>query len=314
MAAGQKSGVRVVAAGLAATLTLAAPPGHADTAAEPDYAAGILAWQQQRRATLLGRDGFVNLAGLYWLTRPVSTFGSAPDNDVRFPSPAAAHLGEFRLTNAGVEMVPAQGAGVVLDGRTVGAVDMADDTTDNPVTITSGSLAWTVIKRDGRFAVRLRDYEHPRLATFPALEYFPVDAGWAVEATLQRYAEVRETAVHTVIEGLGWNPESPGEVVFEKDGATYRLEAYVAGDRLFFVFGDRTNGRETYPAGRFLYAAMPGADGRTLLDFNRAYSPPCAFNDFATCPVASPRNRLPIAVTAGELFNRAAYVGRDTAH
>jgi len=310
MAVMRKPFLRVLAAGLAAILTSAAWP----SAAEPGYAAGILAWQQQRREALLGPDGFVNLAGLYWLTRPVSTFGSASDNDLRFPQPAAAHLGEFRLTKAGVVMAPAPQAAVLLDGRAVGEIAMADDTSEHPATITSGSLAWTVIKRDGRFAVRLRDYEHPRLQSFPALQYFPIDPGWAVEATLQRYAEARETAVDTVIEGLGWNPESPGVVVFEKDGARYRLEAYAAGQRLFFVFGDRTNGKETYPAGRFLYAAMPGADGRTVLDFNRAYSPPCAFNDFATCPIASPRNRLPLAVTAGELFNRDAYVGRDAAH
>jgi uncharacterized protein (DUF1684 family) len=118
----------------------------------------------------------------------------------------------------------------------------------------------------------------------------------------------------TVIEGLDWNPESPGVAVFEKDGETHRLEAYISEEKLFFVFGDRTNGKETYPAGRFLYAAMPGKDGRLVLDFNRAYSPPCAFNDFATCPVASPRNRLSIRVPAGELFDPEAYVGTAGDH
>ena len=97
--------------------------------------------------------------------------------------------------------------------------------------------------------------------------------------------------------------------MFRHEGKTLRLEAYASGERLFFVFGDRTNGKETYPAGRFLYTAMPGEDGRIVLDFNRSYSPPCAFNDFSTCPVAAPRNRLPIRVTAGELFSRDAYLG-----
>jgi uncharacterized protein (DUF1684 family) len=191
----------------------------------------------------------------------------------------------------------------------VGEILIADDTSDGPVMITHGSLAWTVIKRDGRYAVRVRDFDHPALASFPDLQYFPIDPAWRVEARLERYDEPRRVAASTVIEGLGWNPESPGVAAFEKDGETYRLEAYTSGERLFFVFGDRTNRRETYPAGRFLYAAAPGEDGRLVLDFNRAYSPPCAFNDFSTCPVAAPRNRLPIRVTAGEFYNRDAYVG-----
>ena len=121
--------------------------------------------------------------------------------------------------------------------------------------------------------------------------------------------EPRVANVNTVIEGLGWAPSSPGVAEFELDGEAYALEAYASGDRLFFVFGDRTNGRETYPAGRFLYAAWPDDDGMTILDFNRSYSPPCAFNDFSTCPVASPRNRLPVRVEAGELYSRDAYRG-----
>ena len=112
-----------------------------------------------------------------------------------------------------------------------------------------------------------------------------------------------------MIEGLGYHPESPGVMEFELAGSSYELEAYQSGDRLFFVFGDETNGRETYPAGRFLYAFMPDETGRTVLDFNLSYSPPCAFNDFSTCPVASPRNRLPLRIEAGELHNKDAYSG-----
>jgi uncharacterized protein (DUF1684 family) len=258
--------------------------------------------------------GFLTLAGLFWLEQERSTFGSAPDNDLVFPDAADAHIGEFRLTRDGVLMIPRDGVAVYSEGEPVVETLIADDTTGDPVMITHGSLAWTVIKRDGRYAVRLRDFEHPALASFPALPYFPVDSAWRIEATLQRYEQPKKVLASTVIEGLDWNPESPGVAVFEKDGERHMLEAYTSGERLFFVFGDRTNGRETYPAGRFLYAAMPGEDGRLVLDFNRAYSPPCAFNDFATCPVASPRNRLPIRVPAGELFNRDAYVGTGGSH
>ncbi|HSM31080.1 MAG TPA: DUF1684 domain-containing protein, partial [Woeseiaceae bacterium] len=271
--------------------------------------AEVLAWRDSRRASLLAPTGFLNLAGLFWLDEGVTTFGSAPDNDLVFPAAADAHIGRFRVTDDGVVMEPRDGVAVYSNEEPVGEILVADDTSDDPVMITHGSLAWTVIKRDGRYAVRLRDFDHPALASFPELEYFPIDPAWRVEATLERYGEPRRVAASTVIEGLGWSPESPGIAVFEKDGETYRLEAYTSGERLFFVFGDRTSGQETYPAGRFLYAAAPGEDGRFVLDFNRAYSPPCAFNDFSTCPVASPRNRLLIRVTAGELYDRDAYVG-----
>jgi uncharacterized protein (DUF1684 family) len=271
--------------------------------------AQILEWRDSRRAALMAPTGFLTLAGLFWLDEEMTTFGSAPDNDLVFPSAADAHIGRFRLTAEGVSMEPLADAAVFSNDEPVGEILIADDTTEDPVMITHGSLAWTIIKRDGRYAVRLRDFDHPALASFPALKYFPIDPSWRVEAAFERYAEPKRVAASTVIEDLGWNPESPGVAVFEKDGETHRLEAYTSGERLFFVFGDRTNGRETYPAGRFLYAAAPGEDGRLVLDFNRAYSPPCAFNDFSTCPVASPRNRLSIPVPAGELFNRDAYAG-----
>ncbi len=276
--------------------------------------AEILEWRDSRRASLMAPTGFLNLAGLYWLDGEEVTFGSAPDNDLVFPESADPHIGSFEVSADGVIMQPRADAVVYRGGERAGRTVIADDTSGEPVMITHNSLAWTVIKRDGRYAVRLRDFEHPVLATFPPLEYFPIDPSWRIEATFERYAEPVQVSASTVIEGLGWNPESPGVAVFGKDGETHRLEAYASGERLFFVFGDRTNGKETYPAGRFLYTALPGEDGKVVLDFNRAYSPPCAFNDFSTCPVASPRNRLPIRITAGELFNRDAYVGAAGTH
>ncbi len=278
------------------------------------HEADVLAWRESRRASLMAPTGFLTLAGLFWLEQDRSTFGSGPDNDLVFPDSADAHIGEFRLTREGVLMVPRKGVEVYSDSEPVAEILVSDDKSENPVMITHRSLAWTVIERSGRYAVRLRDFANPVLASFPALPYFPVDPSWRIEATLERYEKPMKVTASTVIEGLNWSPESPGVAVFEKDGETHRLEAYISSERLFFVFGDRTNGRETYPAGRFLYSDMPGEDGRLVLDFNRAYSPPCAFNDFATCPVASPRNRLPIRVPAGELFDPDAYVGSAGSH
>ena len=191
---------------------------------------------------------------------------------------------------------------------------IADDTTEAPVEVTHGSIAWTAIKRDDRFAIRVRDFEHPFVETFGPLPYFHIDPSLRVPATLQRYDAPRVANVDTVIEGLGYHPESPGVVSFEIEGARFELEAYASGERLFFVFGDATNRDDTYGAGRFLYADLPGADGKTIMDFNRSYSPPCAFNDFSTCPVASPRNRLPIRIEAGEKYDPELHYVSDTDH
>ena len=290
------------------TLLVGACNTSADGFDLANYEAEVMSWRDGRRDRLMAPTGYLTQAGLFWLDKPVTTFGSSEDNDVLFTEKAASRIGEFRLTAEGVLMAVEPGVDVRFDDVGVQTILIADDTTDNPVMITHGPLAWTVIKRDNRYAVRLRDFEHPVLETFPALEYFPIDPEWRVEATFNRYDEPRTVAVDTVIEGLGWNPESPGVVVFEKDGEEFELEGYSSGEELFFVFGDRSNGRETYPAGRFLYAAIPEEGDQIVLDFNRSYSPPCAFNDFSTCPVAAPRNRLPIPIAAGELFNRDAYI------
>ncbi len=301
-------------ASMTVLVLIAACDSGADNLDRAAFEAAVLEWREERLANLMAPTGFLSLAGLYWLSEESTSFGSAADNDVVFAEKAAPHIGEFRLTADGVVMVADPDVDVRFEDEVVQTLLIADDTTENPVMITHGTLAWTVVQRDGRFAVRLRDFEHPVLESFAPLEYFPIDPKWQVNGTLKRYSSPQVTAVDTVIEGVGWNPESPGVVVFEMDGDVFELEAYASGERLFFVFGDRTNGSETYPAGRFLYAAMPGEDGQTVLDFNRAYSPPCAFNDFSTCPVASPRNRLPTVVAAGELFNRDAHVESVESH
>ena len=204
-------------------------------------------------------------------------------------------------------MVVAPQVDVRHEGEPVAELLLADDTTESPVMVTHGSLAWSVIKRDDRFAVRVRDFEHPFVKTFGPLPYFDIDPTLVVQATLRPYDEPRVVNVDTVIEGLGYHPTSPGVLAFEIGGQWYELEAYDSSEQLFFVFGDATNRDATYGAGRFLYASMPVEDGITMLDFNKAYSPPCAFNDFSTCPVASPRNRLPIRIEAGEKYDKALF-------
>jgi uncharacterized protein (DUF1684 family) len=278
------------------------------------YAADNLQWRAERLERLRAPTGYLNLAGLFWLEEGAVAVGSAASNDIVFPATAAAYVGDLEVTSEGVTLNVAAGVEAYSDGEAVNTILIADDTTAAPVTISHASIAWTIIRRDNRFALRLRDFEHPAIAAFPPIEYFPIDANLRVAATLKRFSTPKILKVDTVIVGLGWQPESPGVVEFELDGQLMQLEAYSSGDEMFFVFGDRTSGRETYPAGRFLYADLPAEGESTILDFNRAYNPPCAFNDFATCPVASPQNRLPVEIAAGEKFDPAVHATPDSSH
>lgn len=275
------------------------------------YEAEIMEWREARFSSLMKPDGYLTLVGLYWLEDDSVRIGSAADNDVQFPENAAEHIGLVQMTESGLTLTVEPGVDVRNDGVLVQSILMRADTTGDPVLLTHGSLAWMAIERDGKYAVRVRDYENPALDTFQPLEYFPIDPNLRVTGTLRAFDEPKIMDVGTVIEGLGYRPESPGTIAFEIEGETYELEAYESGDSLFFVFGDKTSGRETYPAGRFLYSSQPDENGETVLDFNKAYSPPCAFNSFATCPVASPRNRLPVRIEAGEKFGPMRYEETD---
>jgi len=263
----------------------------------------VLDWRAGRMQRLKDPYGYLTQIGLYWLETGTYSFGSVETNDIVFDGNAPPEIGVFRVTDDGVSMTVSPGIDVRSDGVQVEEIEIAADTTDHGVTITYGSLAWTVVERAGRYGVRLRDFEHPFIESFGPLPYFDVDPAFRVEATLRRYDEPKIANVGTVIEGLGYHPSSPGVVEFQIGGQSFELEAYTSGDSLFYVFGDRTSEDATYGAGRFLYSTTPSEDGKTVLDFNKSYSPPCAFNDFSTCPVASPRNRLPIRIEAGEKYD-----------
>ena len=299
--------------GSIAFLIVACSP--AEEAFDPEvYEAELLQWRSERLARLKSPYGYLNLVGLYWLDEGSSRIGSATDNDIVFPANAAAYVGELQTGEQGVVLVTDPDADVRYEDVPVRSILISDDTTESPVALTHASLAWTIIKRDGLFALRLRDFEHPALEAFPPIESYPIDPSMRVTATLHRFDEPKVMNVKTTIEGLGYRPESPGKLSFELDGETHELEAYASGDSLFIVFADETSGRETYPAGRFVYTALPGEDDKTILDFNRAYNPPCAFNSFATCPVASPRNRLHTRIEVGERFDPAVHSTPDGYH
>ncbi len=287
---------------LVAAVILAQPATGGES--EPArYESALAEWRADRVASLKGPDGWLNLAGLYWLKEGANSFGAATGNDLVTPEGSAPpKLGVFVVEDGAVTFRAEPGVEVLHGESPVTEMLLVDDQEDAPPLLTHGSLAWTVIRRMDRVGVRLRDYEHPAIATFEGIESYPADPDWRIEAKFEAYPEPRTIRVATVVQGLGWEPTVPGTLEFEAQGQSLSLEAYRSDDEFFIVFADATTGDTTYPAGRYLAADLPGPDGSTVLDFNKAYNPPCVFSEYATCPLATPRNRLAVVVEAGEKY------------
>lgn len=266
---------------------------------EPGYRERIDEWHQQRINSLKSENGWLNLAGLFWLKEGNNTAGQGTGFDLNFPGNASANLGTFTLQNGEVRFTPASGASVLANGNALTEPAVIFSASTKPTTLAHGTLRWFIIKRGNQYGVRLRDLDSPLLKEFHGIDRFPVDESWRIQARLEAPTTPKTIAITDVI-GLTSQQPLVGTLVFERAGKTYRLDAVGEGPKLFIIFGDATNAHETYGAGRFLYADKPGADGLTTLDFNQATNPPCAFTSFATCPLPPRQNKLALAISAGE--------------
>lgn len=298
----------IVYAGAVALLLTATACGRAEPTHDPAvHEAEVLEWRSGRLERLLQPTGYLTQIGLFWVEDGSYTIGSGEGSDIRLPETADPYVGDIRVDGDTVRLTVDDPVRVTHDGEAVTDVLLPPDTSGEIVMVEHGSIGWSVIERAGKLAIRVRDFEHPLIESFGPLPYFDINPKWRVTATLNRYDEPRVITVNTVIEGFQQNPTSPGTATFTVDGVDYELEAQSSGEQLFFMFGDETNRDETYAAGRYLYADAPGKDGRFTLDFNKSYSPPCAFNEFSTCALASPQNRLATRVEAGEKYDAALH-------
>lgn len=267
------------------------------------------AWRDQRWQGLLAPDGWTSLTGLHWITPGAHYIGSSAGNGIKL-SMGPAHLGMIDLRDGKIRFFPESGSDLTVDGvpTTQTVVLRADDDPAGPSVLgfDADRGQASVILRDGRYALRVRHVDAPTRTGFTGLEYWPAERDWMIAGRFIPHPPGQTIEVANIIGSVDPTP-NPGVVEFERDGQSYRLDAIDdGGGELFLVFADRTNGHGSYGAGRFLYAAMPDADDNVVLDFNRAYNPPCAFTDFATCPLPPPQNRLDLAVTAGERNYTAA--------
>lgn len=269
------------------------------------YKAQIQKWRMEQEAELKADDGWLTLAGLFWLKEGENRIGSDTANDIVLPESAApARLGVLEFHNGNVTLRVAGGAGVTLNNQMVTTRQLQSDEQQKPDVLHLGSLSFHVIKRGARYGVRVKDLNSRARREFSERRWYPVNESYCLTADFVAYDPPREI---DIINKLGdvIKMKSPGAAVFKLKGNEYRLDALDEEGKLFFVFSDRTNGKATYGAGRFLYAD-PAKDGKVILDFNKAINPPCAFTLFATCPLPPRQNRLKTAIEAGELNYHSA--------
>jgi uncharacterized protein (DUF1684 family) len=264
------------------------------------HANEIETWHQDRLASLQEEDGWLTLTGLAWLEEGESACGSDPKSPVVLPPASAAQVGTFYVAGKKVEFAAAPGVAVTSDGQAVGRLTLADDASGAATLLKVGSVTFHVIRRGERLGVRIKDSASPVRAGFRGIETYPVSADWSLEAHFEPYDPPKPVLIASAA-GTVEDTPSPGAVVFQVPGGeTYRIDALPGGEgELFLVFGDKTNGHETYGGGRFLYASL-AADGKVALDFNKAYNPPCVFTPYATCPLPPRQNRLGLLIRAGE--------------
>ncbi len=267
-----------------------------------DHRADVEKWRADRLARLTAEDGWLTLVGLSWLNEGENSVGAAPSNAVVFPAGRSPLLlGRIRVAGGKAHLDVASGVDVTRDGEKVRSIDLASDEKGEPTVLRHGTLTFYLIRRGDRLGVRVKDAGAPARKAFHGIDSYPISPEWRVETRFEPHAAGQTIAVPNVLGNVTQEP-SPGAFVFRIGGREYRLDAIEeeGETELFLIFGDRTNGTTTYGAGRFLYAPRPGADGRSVVDFNKAYNPPCAFSPFATCPLPPPQNRLPIPIAAGE--------------
>lgn len=265
------------------------------------YQREIDRWHAARIERLTAPQGWLSLVGLEWLKLGLNRIGSAADNDIVLAK-GPPHLGTVEWSADGVLTIaidPASAA--TIDGKPAVRAVLLDDSHPAPTEIAFGTVSFVAIDRGGRKGLRVRDSEAPTRTGFSGIERFPVDPAWRIVAEWLPLDPPFQLATGTVIGTIEQYP-APGKAVFERGGQTFELYPALEApgdEQLFLIFADATSGKETYGAARFLYADMPG-NGRIVLDFNRAYNPPCAFTAYATCPLAPPENRLALRVPAGE--------------
>jgi uncharacterized protein (DUF1684 family) len=294
----RKRSLILVAAAISVLCAIALAAVNA--APDPAYTQSFDKWKADLVEDL--KQEWLPLAGLFWLKPGANTFGTDPKSALVFPK-GPAHAGSFTLQGKTVTATFAPEDSAMVEGKPATSLELQPDITGNPTEVEIGSLRLHVIVRGQRIGIRLKDVESDAVRQYHGPQFFPLDLSYRVTASWLPSDGKQTVNVPNVLGDVTPIPVA-GTAIFKINGQELRLTD-LGGDaakQLFFVFSDTTSKINTYPGGRFLKAG-PVANGKVVLDFNRAYNPPCAITPYATCPLAPKENRLPVAITAGEQYD-----------
>lgn len=279
-----------------------APPPVAPAALDKTFVADTAAWRAARLEELRAPDGWTSLVGLHWLSLKAHYIGTSADNGIKL-AVGPPKMGMVSTGSNAVWFEPEHGVALSLDGKPLtGRIRFQSDEDPHPTLIhfDNGKGVLSLIHRGDRYALRVKHADAPSRTQFAGLDEWPMDPSWRIKARYIANKVGKRIQVMDIV-GIGSEQPNAGAIEFERDGKTYRLETIgELGRPMFVVFADRTSGHGSYPAGRFLDLDAPDPSGHLVVDFNRAYNPPCAFTSFATCPLPPPENRIDLAVSAGE--------------
>jgi uncharacterized protein (DUF1684 family) len=267
---------------------------------DSDYVASVEKWREGRRSSLLAEDGYLAVSGLFWLKEGESTFGSDPANDFVLPAESAPdRVGVFEHHGGKTRVRIEPGVEVTMNGKPVQRAELKSSRPGPPDILRIGDLALNVHSSGQRYGIRLRDKNSKFRKEFTSLRWYPIDPDYCVTADFVPFDEMKTIQLLNIMGDLQ-DYQAPGYVTFELKGQKMRLDPVMRGKQLFFIFRDRTSGRTTYPAARFLYADMP-VDGKVVVDFNKAINPACAFSPYTACPYPPEQNRMRVPIEAGAM-------------
>lgn len=266
-----------------------------------EYQQSIIKWRQEVDNNLRRENGWLALAGLFWLRKGTNLIGSDPQSDIVLPRRAPARLGTFEFDGNNVMLNVETDLDVEVNGVTTTSALLDADQEDVPSFITFSDMRMVVVRRSKGVGIRVWDNTRKERKTFPTRQWYPVKQELRVPAIYTRFETPRIVKMPDIL-GAVLDESMQGFVSFTLNGTNHELLVEELPDRRLFVqFMDLTNGNPTYPSGRYHYTDAH-ENGKVFIDFNKAYSPPCAFTDYATCTFPPQENRLHVAIAAGEIF------------
>lgn len=269
--------------------------------ADKNYENEILQWRAEKYAALTGENGWVALAGLFWLEEGRSLVGSNPMCEVVLPEQAPTFLGIVEWKGKNILFQAAEGVRASINGRAVQKAVLKSSRDPKPSFITWNQLRMVIHEHSGKYAIRLWDNNREERFKLPPLKWFSINKKFRFNATYTRYPNPKASALDDSTGEIS-EDQFDGYVSFRFEGKTYKLDvSETKTKKLFIKFRDGTSSKETYPPSRYYYTDPP-QKGKVTVDFNYSYSPPCAFTPYATCLFAPPQNTLPFRVEAGEIY------------